>query len=135
WRNGCSATSASSSGTSSRWFPSASSASAQSSTRREPALLQPRDLHLGPRLKTQVAERMPPPERQRLLQVRRRLRRRRSRRRDDELLEAVGVDLAGSDDKLIAAAALHDPLEAEGLTQPRCVHLDALRSGPGRLAV
>src|SRR5262249_20113537 len=69
----------------------------------EPSLLQTRGRSLGPRLEAQVGERMAPPERERLLQRRRRLRRRRPRRRDYELLEAVGVDLAGSDDKLIAA--------------------------------
>src|SRR5262249_44194666 len=45
------------------------------------------------------------------------------------------VDVAGSDEKLVAAAALHDPLGADGGPKPGDVHLDALRGRRRRFPV
>jgi hypothetical protein len=103
--------------------------------RREPALLQAPDLGLGPRLEAQVGERVASPERERPFQGRRRLRRRSSRRDGQELLKVVGVDLAGGDKKLVAAASSHDPLGAERTPKPGDIDLNALRGGRWRLSV
>src|SRR5262249_44501893 len=103
--------------------------------RGEPTLVEARDLGLRPRLEAQVGKRIPPPERERFLQGRRRLRRWSSRRHGHELLEAVGVDLAGSDKKLVAAASFHDPLRAERAPKPGDIDLDALHGGRRRFSV
>jgi hypothetical protein len=88
--------------------------------RREPQLLQPRDLALRVRLAAELGERLAVPERERVAQERRPL----GRivvlpRPGDQRLEPRGVDLVRRDVQQITGRARPDPLGADQLAQAR----------------
>ena len=81
--------------------------------RRKPCLVEARRVGVRELLAGQVGQRRPAPEPERLV----------IRPRVDELLEPLGVELAGLDPREIAGRTRHDPVGAERLAQRVDVHL------------
>ena len=101
--------------------------------RCELAFLEPRDLHLRPRLEAQIGERPAAKERERLAQPRSCLLRRSPRRRADECVEAIDIDLARRNGELVTATPRDDAAVPKRSAEPRDVDLNALDRGRRRL--
>ncbi len=91
--------------------------------RRQPRLVEARHVGVRELLAGQIGERRPAPEPERRV----------VRPRVDELLEAVGVELAGLDPHEIPGRARHDPVGAERLAQRVDVHLQRRAGVGGRI--
>ncbi len=104
--------------------------------RREPQLVEPRDLALDERVVAEIRERLPTPERQRLLQelggLAVRAPAERCRSFHGEPLEALGVQLVGLDPQAVGAA-LGRQAVGDDLPHLRDVDLERVRRGRGRL--